>query len=107
MTLEETQSDIGGWQQQTFVPGYGLTLARPLLHKLREEVHELMLELYDPNEPKEKIAEEIADAFIILIAMADRLNIDVAHAVAEKMKINRARKWHPPDGNGVVNHVRE
>jgi dCTP diphosphatase len=43
------------------------------------------------NESKQKhVREEIADVCVYLIRLADKLNIDLAAAVRDKLELNRA-----------------
>ncbi|QEI08575.1 nucleotide pyrophosphohydrolase [Pigmentiphaga aceris] len=48
---------------------------------------------------KQAIREEIADVQMYLLLLADKLDIDVAQAVAEKMEMN-ARKYPAPEFSG-------
>lgn len=48
---------------------------------------------------RQAIREEIADVQMYLLMLADKLNIDVAQAVAEKMELN-ARKYPAPQFSG-------
>ena len=49
--------------------------------------------------------DEIADMFILLLDYAVRKKIDITRAVADKIAINRNRKWIM-DQNGVNSHVK-
>lgn len=48
-----------------------------------------------PDDAKQAVAHEIADIQIYLAAISDRLGIDIAPAVAEKMKLNAEK--YPAD----------
>ncbi len=48
---------------------------------------------------RQAIREEIADVQMYLLMLADKLSIDVAQAVAEKMEMN-ARKYPAPEFSG-------
>ena len=65
---------------------------------LRREVEERAADTGD--------AHEIADAMLLLAALADMQGIDLARAVAEKLAINEARRWGPPGTAGVIEHER-
>ena len=43
--------------------------------------------------PKSAVAEELVDVFNYLLAIADRLDIDLAHAFAQKNARNEKRTW--------------
>jgi NTP pyrophosphatase (non-canonical NTP hydrolase) len=57
--------------------------------------------------PSHATAEEVADVFILTAAIADRLGVDVAAAIWAKLELLKARTWGPPDGQDVVEHVRD
>ena len=40
------------------------------------------------DEDRKKVQEELADIFIYIVRLSDKLNIDLDKAVAEKMKLN-------------------
>lgn len=46
-------------------------------------------------ETRSKVAEELADVLLYLIRLADKLNVDLAIAASEKLKINAAK--YPAD----------
>lgn len=48
-----------------------------------------------PPEKRRDVAHELADILIYLVRLADRLDIDLAHAVDEKIRINEQR--YPAD----------
>jgi len=58
----------------------------------------------DDNNPK--AAEEIADIFIVLYRLGERLGVNLHDEIDHKMKTNRLRKWHK-DGSGHGYHVRD
>lgn len=105
MEVQAWQKAIGEWQRKTFGGADGLERAKPLLSHLKQEVHELMLELYASEINQENLSSEMADVFILLVAMADRLQIDLDSAILRKMNINMSRTWGEPDGDGVVRHI--
>lgn len=101
MTKEQFNS-VCEWQRETFPAGTALSKT----HHLMEEVDELGMDILLGDEPAAR--HELADCFILLFGIADRLGLsheDVCEAIEDKMKINRARKWGTPDVNGVVKHV--
>jgi dCTP diphosphatase len=44
-----------------------------------------------PEQTRVRVREELADVFLYLIRLADKLNIDLSAAAAEKMRINAAK----------------
>lgn len=108
-TLRDWQKEISQWQDETF--GFddrnGQRQLAQFAH-LSKEVLELYTELVEHvvegNESNETIGPEIADCFILLIGIASTRGIDVEDAIRDKMAINRARKWSPPDEDGVCQH---
>lgn len=49
--------------------------------------------------------EELADVVMIIAHMARERSIDLYAEVERKLAICKARKWLPPDENGVVRHA--
>ena len=56
------------------------------------ELFQWLTEEQSPNVDKDEIRQEIADIFIYLLRLADKLDIDIEDAVREKIKIN-AKKY--------------
>jgi len=46
-------------------------------------------------ETRSKISEELADVFLYLVRLADKLDVDLAVAAREKLKVNAAK--YPPE----------
>lgn len=56
-----------------------------------------------------EIRKEFADCFLLLFGAAASHGYtfeEITGLIAEKHRINRARKWGKPDANGVVRHVK-
>ena len=101
-SFAQLQKEISDWADKTFgVPGpIALVAARA-----NTEMAELIMELMrDENSPK--AAAEVADVFIVLMRVADRLGFDIQTEIEKKMAINYARKWKL-DGHGQGQHVKE
>ncbi len=49
----------------------------------------------DADERKENVAEELVDVFNYLLALANRLDIDLEAAFRKKNQRNQQRVWHP------------
>lgn len=99
-TLVELSDEITEWQDSVF------TKATPLsaTTHLKKEVLELAIDLINCDYEKARI--EIADCFLLIIAVAHLSGIDLEASIEEKMAINRRRVWGEPDAYGVVEHVR-
>jgi hypothetical protein len=94
---------ITAWQSETF--GQATSLSK--VAHLEQELKELRDDLFLQRASK---VQEFADCFILLFgaAASDGMTYeDICHAIDEKMKINRSRKWGKPDENGVVNHIKD
>lgn len=92
--LRKLQGDINGWQDRTFPRS---TLQSTYRH-LTQEVEEL------GRTAEGEEAEELADVFILVCAVAGKCGVDLAQAVSEKMRVNLNRVWLEPDEHGVVYH---
>ncbi len=96
----ETQHTISQWADATF--GVAGSNARAAA-RANEEMAELLKALTaDDNHPK--AAEEIADIFIVLYRVAERLGVDIHYVIDMKMAKNKARTW-ALDGTGHGYHV--
>lgn len=94
-SLDDIVRDANAWQREAFPFGTAASAARHLL----KEAHELF---ENPTDP-----EEMADALLLVAAVADRAGVDLKEAAAAKLAKNKARVWGEPDEHGVVEHVRE
>lgn len=98
---QETQYTIGKWALDTFgEPASNLRIAI----RANEEMAELLREL-SLNEDSVKAASEVADIFIVLYQVANRMDFDVHAEIDRKMQVNRARKWEL-DGSGHGRHIK-
>lgn len=95
----ETQESITRWGEETFGP---VIEPAALARRTRLEVDELIdaLEKGDMREA----TQEAADILILLSRLAQILGFNLADAVDEKMKLNRARRW-APTGDGTGRHI--
>lgn len=93
--LTETAREILRWQQATFPT----STYEGSLKKMRSEVAELA------EATPDKRAEEIADVFFMILAVADHSGISLADALQEKLAINKARTWND-NGDGSSSHVK-
>ncbi len=98
-TLDTLQAEIGAWAEATFKdrPPIGV------VKHLRREVEELAMALI----AGESTEEETADILILALNHAHLHGFSALAAVQAKMAKNRARRWGPPDSEGVMEHVRE
>lgn len=106
----EFQREIGLWGEATFPD----STPKTIMAHLREEVFELGFEVQDwmdrPGPPsdfgRERIGEELADCYLLLLHLAHRVGIDLDMAAAEKFDTNKTRTWHD-DGRGYAKHVED
>ena len=107
--LQQLINDIGQWSESTFSHQNSISK----LYHLQKEVAELIHAIeYAPSEPDKnsEVNLEFADCFILLLDAARKEGLSatiILNAIAEKMEINKARKWGKPDENGVMEHIRE
>jgi NTP pyrophosphatase (non-canonical NTP hydrolase) len=98
----ETQKSISEWAESTFGP---VSTNARVAARANEEMAELLRALTcDDNSIK--APSEIADIFIVLYRLAQRMGSDVHAEINRKMQINRQRKWNR-DGSGHGYHVRD
>ena len=104
MTIEQAQKKIDDWIQK-----YGVRYFNELtnLAILTEEVGELaslIARVYGEQsfkstpemQPKELIADEMADVFFVLVCLANQMDIDLSEAIEAKLekKTNRDKNRH-------------
>lgn len=93
--FQEIFEEIKQWQLATFRYATPQSAAT----HLKREAKELFDDPYD--------AEEMADVFLLLVAVAHLTDTDLEAAIEKKMQINYRRQWQEPDAEGVVEHVKE
>lgn len=99
--MSETQESVSSWATETFGPaGSNIRVAA----RANEEMAEL-LRCLSADDAHPKAAEEIADVFIVLYRLAERLGVDIFAEVDRKMQVNRQREWKL-DNTGHGYHVR-
>lgn len=111
--LTTVQQSIAQWGRETFgTPGVEPPTQK-IATRMNVETAELLLALaelrdlppgLDHEVQKEACADECADVFIMLMQVADGLNIDLGDRVGRKMEINRRRVWGRTS-SGKVQHV--
>ena len=110
MSLDSLKRQIEAWQAETFPAGTAASCAEHLTREAQELRRELW-DLYAPRPADEVnpdgVAEELADVFFLLVAVADRQGLDLARAVRRKLTVNKARTWQAPDSTGVIEHQGE
>lgn len=100
-SLDTTARDALAWQAVTFRTRNAHSIAA----HLRKEARELLgtddapARVFDPN--------EMADVFLLLVALSNECGVDLAAAAAAKLAINKTRTWGAPDAHGVVEHVKD
>lgn len=98
MERQWTQEQITLWAWDTFGPASPAVVAS----RMNVEMAELLeaLALNDRAEARK----EVADVGIILLQLAELLDIDLMPAVSAKMEINTKRKWKR-NPSGSFQHV--
>jgi len=99
MNKVETQKTISLWAEETFGAGGSNNVVAT---RANQEMAELLSAV--AKDDVKKVGTEIADVFICLYRLADRMGLDVKVLVNEKMKINRERKWDVGE-HGVGQHI--
>lgn len=112
MALSELQRSISNWGRETFGP----VPPRAIATRMNVEVAELLVCLdslseLPPNGPDHEDARraagmECADVLIMLVQVAEGLGIPLETYVAQKMSVNRRRKW-AKNPSGMMQHVEE
>lgn len=101
MRYREDQGTISAWAAETFGP---VASNIRVAVRANEEMSELLRALA-ADDASPKAAEEIADVFIVLYRLADRLGVDLHEEINRKMEVNRSREWRL-DNTGHGYHVR-
>ena len=101
--LWNVETRIREWHDKTFPDG---TPNGVMVH-MRREFMELQLAYQRRDMDIHHVAEELADLFILSVALGNFLGISVTRAVCAKMVVNMQREWQPPDDQGVIEHKRE
>jgi len=91
---------ITHWQDKIF------TKATPIscVNHLQEEVQELKADI----ENGKYSLDEIADCYLLLIAVCNKCGLeyeDVVNAIDAKMEVNYTRQWGKPNDKGYVKHI--
>jgi NTP pyrophosphatase (non-canonical NTP hydrolase) len=88
------------WQDSVFTKATPLSCA----NHLEEEVGELVTAI----ENEDNVHEEIADCFLLLFGVCNKLGLgyeEIVSMIDSKMEVNRKRKWGNPNEKGYVKHV--
>lgn len=98
----ETQRTISDWAVDTF--GYPKSL-EVIRGRLLKEVKELeLIDIWDDSKAINKIADECADIYIVLVQVMATIGYDLHICVDRKMQINRNREWKL-HGDGTAQHI--
>lgn len=106
--MKALYKEVTQWQDKTFTKATTLSCANHLL----EEVAELLAVLSSNTTKQPTIYgnEEIADCFILLFGICNKLGMSYEHikyCINKKMDVNRARKWGEVNEKGYVKHIKE
>jgi len=106
--MEKQFKAVTEWQRETFgTKGTPVSLARHLIDEIIELRDELMYKDISLSDNDEFIEKEIADCFILLFGIADKLEYthdDLKLFIDAKLAINKKREWNDPSPNGVIKH---
>ena len=115
--MNKLQSEILKWSNDTFNKGeFNPKRGVAISYHLQKESKELTegLEEYfskvQTPQSLDKVAEELADVFILAMEAASHLGMDmddVKSACRKKLEICKNREWGEPDENGVVEHIKK
>lgn len=105
-TFQEIKEEITAWQDKTFPQATPLSAVTHLQREIIELTFEVQIQ-HLKRKGTSELPKELADVFLLTVAVAHLSGINLEEAIAEKMKINLARTWGEPDVDGVVEHVRE
>lgn len=98
--MANLQREVVAWQKKTFPES---TIESCIRH-LADEFLELEQAVVD-GEPQERIAEEVADMVLLLIAVCGKAEIELEHAVAWKFMNVRRRTYAFDPARGYSRHV--
>lgn len=93
--------DVVKWQRNTFPNGTAFSI----LQHLKKEIEEL-----ETAQGMGQVKEELADCFILLFGVVDRMYLNyegMAAAIKSKLEINKKRDWGAPDNDGVILHIKK
>lgn len=76
-------------------------------HLTREFIEFIYAYTEEPEKNISYIKKELADIFILSVSLANHLGFSMTDAIANKMTVNKLRKWGKPDADGVIEHVRD
>jgi NTP pyrophosphatase (non-canonical NTP hydrolase) len=98
---KEQFEKVTTWQDAVF------TKATPLscVYHLTEEVNELKEDIIKNSSCRS----EVADCFLLLFAVANKLGMDydsIVKAIDDKMEVNYNRKWGDVNEQGYVKHLK-
>ena len=109
--MREDQSSITQWGLETFGPTHPGAIAErmgkevnELLTLFREKVRDGEVDQLN-QELLQKLHLECADVAIMLLQIAELLDVDINTVIDYKMKINRGRRWAYDPNMGETRHV--
>ena len=95
----ETQETICKWADDTFGP---VSDPMDLLTRSLQEMEELAEAI--EKQDRSEIGKEAADVVILLHRLLAQYDLNLAHELESKMKINRSRRWISK-GDGTGKHI--
>lgn len=100
--LDEAAHTVHTWANDAFP---GRVPEASLMKLVMEEIPELLQ--HRKEKGLEKIGEELADCFILLLDLAEIWKVDVPNALRLKMTTNAARTWELDRATGFYNHKKD
>ncbi len=97
---DDFQREVGAWQDGTFPDA----TRQSVIAHFGEEAEELRFAVALGNE---KIAEEAADCFLLLIGLANKCGFSLIDAARAKFGRNQDRKWGTVTAEGYTKHTAE
>lgn len=101
--MTETQATISQWAEETFGP---VSSNARVAARANEEMAELLRAL-TVDDASPEVGPEIADVFIVLYRLADRMGFDAQKEVDRKMLTNHKRQWFRDGSGHRYHHIEE
>lgn len=107
----ENQESITRWADDTFGPKHPAEIAARMNVEMAELVAGLATVAAVPVEDMDpelvgELQKECGDIYIMLVQVAEKLQVDLRDVTNYKMKVNRSRQWcRSPSGK--IQHVEE
>lgn len=98
--------EIRQWREAKWPQMWRLWGPKGMVAHLKEEVEELQQSI-ERGESMQSLLREVADIVILSRAICEWYHVTPEYVARLKFEELRHRRWHPPDANGVIRHVKE